>query len=191
VGDGKSHLIGFRAGDHEVGEGNSELKLAAPSTVKVQARVAAYLDPEPSPAARAIHASPLEQKPYWDVERARIGQSRKVKVELVMNGYPVAAREVTADGSLQDVSFDIPVKKSSWLALRILGSSHTNPIFVLVKNKPIRASKKSAEWCLKSVDQCWSQKERAIRPSERDEASKAYDVARQAYKKILGEASED
>ena len=30
--------------------------------------------------------SPLDQKPYWDVERARIGQSRKVKVEVIVNG---------------------------------------------------------------------------------------------------------
>jgi hypothetical protein len=191
VGDGKSHLIDFRVSDREVGDAGSELKLAAARSVKVQARVAAYLDPQPSAAAKAIHASPLDHKPYWDVERARIGQSRKVKVEVVVNGYPVASQEVTADGSVREVAFDVPVKKSSWIALRILGSSHTNPIFVLVGGKPIRTSKKSAEWCLKSVDQCWSQKERAIRPAERDEARKAYDVARQAYRKIKEEATEN
>ena len=60
--------------------------------------------------------------------------------------------EVSADGSIQGVSFDVPIKKSSWVALRIYPSSHTNPVFVSVGGKPIRASKKSAEWCLKSVD---------------------------------------
>jgi hypothetical protein len=60
-----------------------------------------------------------------------------------------------------------------------------------VGDKPIRASRKSAEWCLKSVDQCWSQKERAIRPSENDEARKAYDLARRAYRKIFSEAVSD
>jgi len=60
-----------------------------------------------------------------------------------------------------------------------------------VGDKPIRASRKSAEWCLKSVDQCWSQRERAIRPSENDEARKAYDLARRAYRKILSEAVSD
>jgi hypothetical protein len=64
-------------------------------------------------------------------------------------------------------------------------------VFVPVGGKPIRASKKSAEWCLKSVDQCWSQKERAIRPDERKAASEAYDKARRAYKTILAEAVED
>ena len=62
---------------------------------------------------------------------------------------------------------------------------------MLVGDKPIRASQKSAEWCLKSVDQCWSQKERAIRPSELEDAKKAYDLARQAYRKILSEAVPD
>ncbi len=54
-----------------------------------------------------------------------------------------------------------------------------------------RASRKSAEWCLKSVDQCWSHKERAIRPSEQEEARKAYDLARRAYRKIREEAAEN
>ena len=85
----------------------------------------------------------------------------------------------------------MPVKKSSWIALRVLPSSHTNPVFVVVGDKPIRASRKSAEWCLKSVDQCWSQKERAIRPSEKEEARKAYDLARRAYRKIREESADD
>ena len=51
---------------------------------------------------------------------------------------------------------------------------------MVVGDKPIRASRKSAEWCLKSVDRCWSQKERSIRPSEQEEARKAYVLARRA-----------
>ena len=84
-------------------------------------------------------------------------------VEVVVNGESVGQTEVSADGSIQGVSFDVPIKKSSWVALRIYPSSHTNPVFISVGGKPIRASKKSAEWCLKSVDQCWSKKEPAIR----------------------------
>ena len=91
----------------------------------------------------------------------------------------------------REVAFDVPVKKSSWIALRVLPSSHTNPVFVVVGDKPFRASRKSAEWCLKSVDQCWSQKERAIRPSEKEEARKAYDLARRAYRKIREESADD
>src|SRR6516164_9088573 len=62
-------------------------------------------------------------------------------------------------------------------------SSHTNPIFVSVGGKPVRASKKSAELCLKSVDQCWTKKEPAIRVNEKEEARKAYEIARDAYKR--------
>src|SRR5271157_1771352 len=102
---------------------------------------------------------------------------------LVQNGWTVSL--------VKEVAFDVPVKKSSWIALRVLPSSHTNPVFVVVGDKPVRASRKSAEWCLKSVDQCWSQKEPAIRPSEQEEASKAYDLARRAYRKIREESAEN
>ena len=191
VSDGRSHLIDFQVNDLGVGESGGELKLAAPATVKVTAQVAAYLEPNVSAAARAIHARPLDQKPYWDLERARIGESRKVPVEVVLNGKPAGQTEVTADGTIQGVSFDVPIKKSSWVALRVYPSSHTNPVFISVGGKPIRASKKSAEWCLKSVDQCWSKKEPAIRATEKEEARRAYEVARDAYRKILAESEGD
>ena len=90
------------------------------------------LDAEPSAQAKAIRQRPLDEKPYWDIERARIGQSRKVPVELVVNAYPVARTEIDADGGFHEVAFDVPVKKSSWIALRVLPSSHTNPVFVVV-----------------------------------------------------------
>ena len=159
------------------GTKGSELKLEAPATVKVTAQVAAHLDSAISAEARAIAARPLDQKPYWELERARLGDTRKVPVEVIVNGQSVAKTEITADGSVEGVSFDVPIKKSSWVALRIYPSSHTNPVFVTVGGKPIRASKKSAEWCLKSVDQCWPKKEPAIRKTEKEAAKKAYDVA--------------
>jgi len=191
VSDGKSHLLDFQVDDAELVENGSELKLESAKTVKVTAKVAAYLPPEQSRAAKAIQGRPLDEKPYWDIERARVGSSRKVPVELVVNGYPAETREIVADGNIQEVSFELPIKGSSWLALRIYPSSHTNPIFVRVGGKPIRASKRSAEWCLKGVDQCWSQKERNIRPSEIEDARTAYEAARQAYRKILAESSAD
>ena len=33
------------------------------------------------------------------------------------------------------LTFEVPIEHSSWVAMRILGSSHTNPIFVLVQGK--------------------------------------------------------
>jgi hypothetical protein len=191
VSDGRSHLIDFQVNERAPGESGSELKLDKPGTVKVTAQVAAHLESTISPAARAIHERPLDQKPYWELERARVGETRKVPVEVIVNGLPVAKTEITADGSVEGVSFDVPIKKSSWVALRIYPSSHTNPVFVIVDGKPVRASKKSAEWCIKSVDQCWTKKEPAIRSSEKEAARKAFDVARDAYKKILAESEID
>ena len=101
---------------------------------------------------------------------------------------PIARTEITADGSMQEIAFEIPVSQSGWVSLRILPSSHTNPIFVIVDDKPIR-SKRSLEWCLKSVDQCWSQKERFIKPNEMDTAKTLYQNARNIYRARLAEAA--
>ena len=185
VSDGKSHLLDFRVDDAEVGRGNGELRLGAPRTVRAQLRAAAYLDPLPNEAIRS--RSP-DQQPYWDIERARIGTTREVAVQLVVNGNVVSTRTVPADGQLRDVAFDVSIDKSSWIAARILPSSHTNPVFVLIGDKPIRASRRSAEWCLTAVNQCWTQKAPAIRTAEQADARAAYDHARVVYKRLIEES---
>ncbi|MBL9200002.1 MAG: CehA/McbA family metallohydrolase [Opitutaceae bacterium] len=192
VGDGKSHLLDFAAAQGNraatMGEGGSELRLAAPGRIRTRVRVAAYLPVEPD---LEMKKRPISAKPYWDVERARIGVTREVPVELLVNGYPVAKQNIVADGALRDVEFDADIAHSSWIAVRVLPSSHTNPIFVLVGDKPVRASRRSAEWCLAGVDQCWSQKERFIKPSERADARAAYDHARATYRRLITESVVD
>jgi len=188
VSDGKSHLMDFRANDLLVGTRGSEIKLDRAQTVRVTAKVAALLDAKPDETLRDRRG---DQQPYWDIERARINGTREVPVEVIVNGQPVARKNILADGSLQSLVFEIPIERSSWVALRILPSSHTNPIFVMVSDRPIRASRRSAEWCLKAVDQCWSQKAGKISAKERTEAEKAYEYARQIYRKILAESEVD
>lgn len=185
VSDGRSHLMDFKVNGVLVGTRDSEVRLMSPDKVHVTARVAARLEEQPNEAIRGL---PFDQKPYWDLERARLSGTRQVPLEVVLNGYPVAVKNVLADGSLRDVSFDIPIERSSWLALRIMYSSSTNPIFVLVNDQPIRASRRSAEWCLKAVDQCWSQKVSQISEKERPEAERAFEHARQVYRQILSES---
>jgi hypothetical protein len=188
VSDGKSHLLNFSVNKVQVGVEGSELRLAQPGEVRVTAQVAAMLGETPDEKLRKL---PYTEKLYWDLERARIGDSRKVPLELVVNGLPVARQEIVADGIVRPVEFNTKIERSSWVALRILPSSHTNPIFVMVGGKPIRASRKSAEWCLKAVDQCWSQKMPKIRPEELVDAEHAYESARQAYRERLQESGQD
>ena len=132
----------------------------------------------------------MDQEPYWHLERARVGNTREVPVELVLNGKPVARQNIVADATVHDVAFDVSVQRSSWLAVRILGSSHTNPIFVLVSDKPICASRKSVEWCLAGVNQCWTQKAPRISKAELPEAQAAYQHARDVYTKLIAECEE-
>lgn len=191
VSDGYSHIIDFQADGAKMGVDGSELKLDHPKTVRVSAKVAAYLPETRDEVGEAIATRALSQAPYWHIERARIGATRNVPVELIVNSYPVARKEIVADGKWNSVDFQYEIAHSSWIALRVLPSSHTNPIFVLVDGKPIRASKRSAQWCLDAVEQCWAQKSPRIRESEQAEAKAAYDAARAAYRRILDEARDD
>lgn len=185
VSDGRSHLLDFKVNGVLVGTHSSEVERRNPGTVHITARVAAWLAPEPNEAIASI---PYDEKPYWHLERARIGKTRDVPVEVVVNANVVARRTINANGSLQNISLDVPINRSSWIALRILYSSHTNPIFVIVGGQPIRASRRSAQWCLQAVKQCWSQKESGISVEERPVAAQAYKHAAEVYKAVIAEA---
>jgi hypothetical protein len=186
VTDGKSHLIDFKVNDLAMGMNGSELRIDKPSTVKVTARVAARLDG--AAANPAFKGLKIGSKPYWELERARVGDTREVPVEVVVNGRAVARKTIVADGTSRDFAFDVPIERSSWVAMRILPSSHTNPVFVVVGGKPIRPSRASVEWCLAGVDRCWEQKAPKIAENERPVAERAYEHARQVYRQRLAES---
>jgi hypothetical protein len=191
VSDGKSHLMAFTVDGQAVGVEKSEVRLEKGRLVRIKARVAALLEPRPTPRTEKVRATPLNAQPYWELERCRIGNTRKVPLDVVVNGRVAATKEIVADGKEQLVEFEVPIADSSWVALRILPSSHTNPVFVLVGGKPIRASKRSAQWCLKGIDKCWQQKKRGIRKAEQAEAETAYENARKEYRQILKECMRD
>jgi hypothetical protein len=187
VSDGKTHLMDFKVNGTSAGTGvtSGEVHLDAASTVTVTVTAAAYLPVKPNEAIRRL---PYDQKPYWDVERARIEDTREVPVEIVVNGKPVASQTLLADGRVHQMKFEVPVKQSSWIAARVLPSAHTNPVFAIVGGKPLRASRASAEWCLNAVNQCWTQKAARIRPSELAEAKQAYEHAREVYRRLISES---
>ncbi len=187
VSDGKSHLMDFTVNDVPGGTRDSELRLGEIGRVTVTAKAAARLDESPNDALRR---QPYDVTPYWDLERARIGIRREVAVEIVVNGLVVASQPLVADGAIRDLTFDVPIERSSWIAARILPAAHTNPVFALVGGKPIRASRDSVQWCLNAVNQCWTQKSPQIRATEIDAARQAYDHARAVYAQRLTETSQ-
>jgi hypothetical protein len=197
VCDGLSHLADFSANGFGVGEKGDKdrasfLAVKAGQKLTCKVNAAAFLNEQPDTwNGRAIKSIRLDQQPYWHVERARIDGTRKVPVELIVNGYPVEKREIVADGKVNELTFDCTPTHSSWIAVRVFPSSHTNPIFVEVDGKPIRASKRSAQWCMDAVETCWNQKVKATREHEKAAARAAYDVAKAAYEKALAEAVDD
>jgi len=191
--DGTSHLFDFSVDDLDVGEKGADgrvsvLRPRKSESLTIRVNAAGLLAEKPQ---ESIRKAALDQKPYWHIERARIGDTRTVPVELIVNGQSVEQKPIRADGTVEEVVFRYTPKQSSWIAVRIFPSAHTNPVFVEVEGRPIRASRRSAQWCLDAVDVCWKQKKPLIRPAEHPAAEAAYEFARQTYRKILSEATAD
>lgn len=192
-GDGMSHLMDFEVGGVSLGEPGSSGKIShldidRPGKVRVSFDAAALLAAKPTETTESIRNSRLDAKPYWHIERCRIDDTRSVNVEIIVNGYPVATRKLLADGSVESMDIDIDIDQSSWVAARIFPSAHTNPVFIEIAGQPIRASKRSAEWCIEAVDTCWDSKVGQIAAAERPAAKKAYDQAKVFYQKVLAES---
>lgn len=190
VSDGFSHIIDFSVNGLEAGTNDSRLNIKKGETVKITATVAANLPEQQDQAGAAIAQSAMTVQPYWNIERARIGTTQKVWVELVVNGIPADSAEITADGKWKEVTFSYPVSHSSWAALRVYPSSHTNPVFLIADGKPVH-ERRSAQWCRQAVDQCWKMKQGNIRPQERAAAQIAYDNARKIYDRIIQDAPDE
>lgn len=184
-GDGRSHVLDFSIGSCRAGD---TLAIDKTKRMRVQATVAARLEPQPLSQAQKNDPS---IKGRWHLENARIGDTRKVPVELIVNGSSVQKVEILADGVPRKVAFEVEIARSSWVALRILPSSHSCPIFVLVNDKPVRASRRSAMWCRECIDELWNVKSKFIRPGELAAASAAYDHARRTYEAIGAECEID
>jgi len=184
VSDGRSHIIDFNINGQELGSNGSEIHLSSNDSITISAKVAALLPKEQSQIGASISSSSYSSKPYWHIERARLGYSQNIEIELLVNGIAVERKTITANGQWADIQFNTTINQSSWVGLRIYQALHTNPFFVLMDGKPIRV-KESAEWCRASVDQCWKLKKDQISPEEIQEAKLAFDRARKVYDKTI------
>ena len=184
VSEGGSHIINFKLDGVETKD--NEVSLKQQQMINITADVAAWL-PEQQPSLfTGIEKRSFTETPYWHIERARMGKSRKVRVELIVNGRAVDSTEITADGKINRVSFACNITRSVWVALRIYASAHTNPVYITINKKPV-AEAKSAQWCIEALDQCWKKKEPNIRAEEKPAARLAYDKARSVYENIVKE----
>jgi len=75
-------------------------------------------------------------------------------------------------------------------ALRQFPQLHTNPVNVFLGDLPIRASRRSALWCIETIERLREQRRSSIRESERAEAMQAYDEAVETFRRLAAEAPE-
>lgn len=192
VSDGYAHALDFTVAGQPSG---GEVRLAQPGKVEVRVKAAfssetpleiAYGGAVPVAGARLTG----DTVNYHDATAAQPYAGGKRKVELVVNGLAVATREVPADDQVHEISFSVDIPRSSWVAVRQFPQLHTNPVNVIVAEQPIRASRRSAQWCLACIEQLWRVREKNIAPAERDEAKRAYEAAKEIYRRIAAEAPE-
>jgi hypothetical protein len=176
VSDGYAHALEFTVDGASPGYG--DVKLDKPGKVTAKAKVAF-----------------AAEMPLGTSAGAQLPQGKKRLVELVVNGVAVAAKEVPADDKVHELTFEVPIERSSWVALRHFPQMHTNPVNVLVGGKPIRASRQSALWCAATIEQLWRVRGQPgpgprIAENERAEAEKTFKWAIEQYRKIAAEAPE-
>ncbi len=169
ISDGYAHALEFTVDGKAPGYG--AVTLAKPGRVAVKAKVAF--------AAEA---------PLGTSVGGVLPREKTRRVELVINGAAVATKDVPADGQVHEIRFDAPIERSSWVALRQFPQLHTNPVDVLVAGKPIRASRRSAQWCATMIQKLWSVRGPGIAAGERTEAEKTFRRAVEVYRKIAAEA---
>ena len=169
VSDGYAHALKFSV--NGMSPGPNAVKLAKGGNVEVKATVAFAADPVLGTA-----------------NGGKLPEGKTRTVELIVNGQVAATKEVPADDQQHDLTFSVPVPKSAWIALRQFPQLHTNPVNVIVDEKPIRASKASALWCLGSIEQLWRVREKQIAPAERADAEKAFQKAIAIYREIAKES---
>jgi O-glycosyl hydrolase len=79
------------------------------------------------------------------------------RIELVLNGKVVATQKGTAkQGEPMILKTSLPIKESSWICARRMDDkghrSHTAPVYVSLKNAPVRASAEDARYFITWID---------------------------------------
>jgi len=191
VSDGFAHALQFTV--NGIAPGFGEVDLAAPGPISVRAKVA-FAAEQPLATAHGGRFPPGGRRWIGDTVTMHGPPSSEIErggrrlVEVVVNGRAVAAKEVLADGKVHELSFELPVQTSCWVALREFPQLHTNPVNVRVGGRPIRASRDSALWCIATIEQLWRARSQTIPEPQRMEARAAFDEAIAIYRRIAAES---
>lgn len=170
VSDGYAHALEFTVNGKTLGDA---LKLESASNVTVKAKVAF-----------------ASEQPLGTADGAPKPTGNTRKVEIIVNGKVADSKDVPADNKTHDLEFTVPIKQSSWVALRYFPSLHTNPVNVIVGGKPIRASKESIQWCIDVIEQLWRVRGQGIAADERAEAEQTFQKALGIYRGMLKESTD-
>jgi hypothetical protein len=195
VSDGYAHALEFTVNGLRAGD---TVRLAEPGTVKVRATVAFAADtPSGIPygtltpaGGNRLMGDTVDYHPTRGANESPRDRGKR-QIELVVNGRVVASQEVPADDQPHALDFSAKIERSSWVAVRHFPELHTNPVGVIVAGKPIRASRKSALWCIGCIEQLWRVRGKSISPGEREEAYKTFQKAIETYRRFAAEAEPD
>lgn len=187
VSDGFAHSPRFQVDEQSPGPEPLHLKAGREVTVKA---TVAFAEEQPKAVAYGTLFPGAGRRMVGDTVNLHaprnsgrtVGGERLV--EIVVNGQVAAQQKVPADGQLHELQFQIPIERSSWVALRQFPQLHTNPVIVQVDGQPIRASRQSARWCAESVRRLWHNRRRFIKVDEQPAARMAYETALEQFQQI-------
>ncbi len=191
VSDGYAHLPTFTVEGVSMGQG--EVRLDSRGRVKIAAQVA-FAPRTPEGVAYGTQSSEQGRAVVGDTvilhnERSEnwVDGGQRL-VEIIVNGEVVATETVPADGNLHSIEKAVEIERSSWVAVRHFPQLHSNPIAVMVADQPIRASEKSARWCIEMTELLWKNREQRIAEGEREDARQAFEHALGVLEKIRVES---
>ena len=125
---------------------------------------------------------------------------RMHRLEIVQDGHVVHAVEADGDGKSLSAELEIPVENSGWIAARALGPpqhgamdsylfAHTNPVFVIADDEPIR-SREDAAFFVRWIDQVLYElrfMDRWDDPAHKEEVLATFEEGRRLYQAQVDE----
>ena len=193
VSDGFAHALNFQVNGQA--PGFEDVQFKEPGTVEIEAQVS-FAPETPKAVAYGLLNPPEGRRAQGDTRILHAPRNTEFVtdgqrlVEIVQNGRVVAKQSVPADGEIHPLRFTVPVEQSSWIALRQFPQLHTNPVNVIVNQRPIRASRESALWCVETIKLLWKNRHKIIAAQERDAAEQTYQRAIRSYLQRAAESAE-